>query len=33
MLPGASHVMSHEELTARLLTIELDFLRSSLGVA
>lgn len=30
MLPGASHVMSQEETTARLLEIELDFLRSSL---
>lgn len=32
MLPGASHVMSQEEMTARLLTMELDFLRTSLGV-
>ncbi len=32
MLPGASHVMSRDEITARVLTMELEFLRSSLGV-
>ena len=32
MMPGASHVMSREETTARLLEMELEFLRSSLGV-